>query len=193
MVLCVDEKSQIQALDRTQPLLPMGLGYVEGVTLDYVRHGTTTLFAALDIATGIVVLEALARAGDSLAETVFVREIVDRIGGGVPNGRAFKAIQIGGPSGGCIPASLLDLPVEAGLARKPADERNRFEVGFDLGFHERVRAGYLELARRDGELLAGGEGPGGDARQDLIDDLAVERNPGGRVEAERGGHRIHLL
>jgi putative transposase len=54
MVLCVDEKSQIQALDRTQPVLPMGLGYVEGVTHDYVRHGTTTLFAALDIATGQV-------------------------------------------------------------------------------------------------------------------------------------------
>lgn len=55
MVLCVDEKSQIQALDRTQPVLPMGLGYVEGVTHDYVRHGTTTLFAALDIATGKVI------------------------------------------------------------------------------------------------------------------------------------------
>ena len=54
MVLCVDEKSQIQALDRTQPLLPMGLGYVEGVTHDYIRHGTTTLFAALDTATGQV-------------------------------------------------------------------------------------------------------------------------------------------
>jgi len=54
MVLCVDEKSQIQALDRTQPMLPMGLGYVEGVTHDYVRHGTTTLFAALDIATSQV-------------------------------------------------------------------------------------------------------------------------------------------
>ena len=54
MVLCVDEKSQIQALDRTQPFLPMGIGYVEGVTHDYVRHGTTTLFAALNIATGEV-------------------------------------------------------------------------------------------------------------------------------------------
>ena len=42
MVLCVDEKTQIQALDRTQPLLPMGLGYVEGVTHDTIRHGTTT-------------------------------------------------------------------------------------------------------------------------------------------------------
>jgi len=54
LVLCVDEKSQIQALNRTQPVLPMGLGYVEGVTHDYVRHGTTTLFAAFDVATGAV-------------------------------------------------------------------------------------------------------------------------------------------
>lgn len=54
LVLCVDEKSQVQALERTQPVLPMGLGYVEGVTHDYVRHGTTTLFAALDIANGQV-------------------------------------------------------------------------------------------------------------------------------------------
>ena len=54
MVLCVDEKSQIQALNRTQPTLPMGLGYAEGYTHDSVRHGTTTLFAALDIATGQV-------------------------------------------------------------------------------------------------------------------------------------------
>jgi putative transposase len=61
MVLCVDEKSQIQALNRTQPVLPMGLGYVEGVTHDYVRHGTTTLFAALDIATGAVFAECKAR------------------------------------------------------------------------------------------------------------------------------------
>lgn len=55
MVLCVDEKSQIQALDRTQPMLPLGLGYVEGVTHTYKRHGTATLFAALDIATGRVI------------------------------------------------------------------------------------------------------------------------------------------
>ncbi len=55
LVLCVDEKSQIQALERTQPGLPLGLGYVEGFTHDYRRHGTTTLFAALDIATGKVI------------------------------------------------------------------------------------------------------------------------------------------
>ena len=54
VVLCVDEKSQIQALERSQPVLPMGLGYVEGVTHDYVRHDTTTLFAALDVNNGTV-------------------------------------------------------------------------------------------------------------------------------------------
>ena len=53
-MLCVDEKSQIQALDRTAPMLPMQPGLPERRTHDYVRHGTTTLFAALDIATGKV-------------------------------------------------------------------------------------------------------------------------------------------
>lgn len=48
IVLCVDEKSQCQALERTQPMLPMRPGYLEGVAHDYVRHGTTTLFAAFN-------------------------------------------------------------------------------------------------------------------------------------------------
>lgn len=61
VVLCVDEKTQIQALERTQPMLPMGLGYVEGVTHDYQRHGTTTLFAALDVATGHVITQCKPR------------------------------------------------------------------------------------------------------------------------------------
>jgi len=55
LVLCVDEKSQIQALDRTQPLLPMRPGRCERRTHDYVRHGTTTLFAALDVKSGRVI------------------------------------------------------------------------------------------------------------------------------------------
>ena len=54
IVLCVDEKSQLQALDRTQKTLPMQPGHAEQRTSDYVRHGTTTLFAALEIATGQV-------------------------------------------------------------------------------------------------------------------------------------------
>jgi len=55
LVLCVDEKSQIQALDRTQPILPLAPGVPERRTHDYMRHGTTTLFAALDVATGKVI------------------------------------------------------------------------------------------------------------------------------------------
>lgn len=55
IVLSVDEKSQVQALDRTQPLLPLGPGQAERRTHDYERHGTTSLFAALDVATGAVI------------------------------------------------------------------------------------------------------------------------------------------
>jgi len=57
LVLCVDEKSQIQALDRTQPLLPMRPGQAERRSHDYKRHGTTSLFAALDVKTGVVIGE----------------------------------------------------------------------------------------------------------------------------------------
>ncbi len=75
IVLCVDEKSQCQALERTQPMLPMGLGYVEGVTHDYVRHGTTTLFAALNVLNGAV----LATASPGTATRSFCRSCVRSI------------------------------------------------------------------------------------------------------------------
>jgi transposase len=61
IVLSVDEKTQIQALDRTQPMLPMRPGQVERHTHDYTRHGTTCLFAALEVGTGSVTTEARAR------------------------------------------------------------------------------------------------------------------------------------
>ena len=89
VVLCVDEKTQIQALERTQPLLPMGLGYVDGVTHDYVRHGTTTLFAALDVATGTVLTQCkrrhrhqeflafLRHIDDSVPENLDVHLVID--------------------------------------------------------------------------------------------------------------------
>jgi hypothetical protein len=54
VVLSIDEKTQIQALDRTQPLLPLDFGRTEQRIHDYVRHGTTSLFAALNVATGKV-------------------------------------------------------------------------------------------------------------------------------------------
>lgn len=61
VVLCFDEKSQMQALERTQPLLPMRPGQVERRTHDYIRHGTTTLFAALDVKTGSVIRDVKRR------------------------------------------------------------------------------------------------------------------------------------
>jgi putative transposase len=61
LVLCADEKSQCQALERSQPMLPLGLGYVEGVTHNYKRHGTTTVFAALNVRSGKIVAECKPR------------------------------------------------------------------------------------------------------------------------------------
>ena len=61
MVLCVDEKSQIQALNRSQPILPLQPGQPERRTPDYFRHGTTSLFAALDLATGNVIGQCFAK------------------------------------------------------------------------------------------------------------------------------------
>lgn len=61
LVFCVDEKSQIQALDRTQPSLPMKKGYAGTMTSDYKRNGTTTLFAALNVLDGTVIGECAAR------------------------------------------------------------------------------------------------------------------------------------
>jgi transposase len=78
VVLCVDEKSQIQALDRTQPLLPLSFGVAERRSHDYMRHGTTTLFAALDLATGKVIgeLHRRHRSGEFLQ---FLRTIDQRV------------------------------------------------------------------------------------------------------------------
>src|ERR1700691_182011 len=61
LVLCVDEKSQIQALDRTAPVLPLRPGLPERRTHDYVRHGTTNLYAALDVASGMVISDMTER------------------------------------------------------------------------------------------------------------------------------------
>ena len=69
MVLCVDEKTQIQALNRTQPVFPMLPGTPKRASHDYVRHGTSSLYAALDLTTGKVIgsLHARHRAQEFLA------------------------------------------------------------------------------------------------------------------------------
>jgi transposase len=79
MVLCVDEKSQIQALDRTQPLLPMRPGQVERRSHDYKRHGTTSLFAALNVKTGTVIGECHRR-----HRSIEFRKFLDTIDQNVP-------------------------------------------------------------------------------------------------------------
>ena len=79
LVLCVDEKAQIQALDRTAPLLPLRPGQAERGTHDYRRHGTTTLFAALDVKTGKVLGETRAR-----HRAVEFRKFLDLIDTNVP-------------------------------------------------------------------------------------------------------------
>jgi transposase len=80
IVLCVDEKSQIQALDRSQPLLPMRPGQPARRSHDYKRHGTTSLFAALDIATGQVIGQCLPR-----HRATEFRRFLDEIEANVPN------------------------------------------------------------------------------------------------------------
>lgn len=87
LVLCVDEKSQIQALDRSQPLLPMRPGQVERRTHDYRRHGTTSLFAALDVATGKVIGECHRR-----HRSVEFRKFLDTIEANVPKDLAVHLI-----------------------------------------------------------------------------------------------------
>jgi transposase len=79
LVLCVDEKSQIQALDRTQPLLPMRPGQLERRSHDYKRHGTTSLFAALDVKTGHLIGECHRR-----HRSVEFRQFLDTIDDAVP-------------------------------------------------------------------------------------------------------------
>jgi transposase/AraC-like DNA-binding protein len=79
MVLCVDEKSQIQALDRTQPMLPMRPGQAERRSHDYKRHGTTSLFAALDVRTGTIIGEVHRR-----HRSVEFRKFLDTIDQSVP-------------------------------------------------------------------------------------------------------------
>jgi transposase len=79
LVLCVDEKSQIQALDRTQPLLPMRPGQVERRTHDYVRHGTTSLFAALEVKSGKIIGQCHRR-----HRAIAFRKFLDGIDAAVP-------------------------------------------------------------------------------------------------------------
>ncbi len=81
LVFCVDEKSQIQALDRSQPVLPILPGTPARMSHDYIRHGTTSLFAALDVASGQVIGETYSR-----HRSAEFKKFLDRIDAEVPDG-----------------------------------------------------------------------------------------------------------
>jgi transposase len=87
LVLCVDEKTQVQALDRTAPLLPLRPGQPERHTHDYVRHGTTSLFAALDVASGKVITRCHAR-----HRAIEFRRFLDTIEAAVPGELAIHLV-----------------------------------------------------------------------------------------------------
>ena len=87
MVLCVDEKSSIQALDRTAPILPLVPGTPQRATHDYTRHGTTNLYAALDVASGNVITELTAR-----HRAIEFKRFLARIDQAVPAGLAVHVI-----------------------------------------------------------------------------------------------------
>lgn len=87
LVLCVDEKSQIQALDRSQPLLPMRPGQAGRRTHDYKRHGTTSLFAALDVKAGTVIGKCMGR-----HRAQEFRKFLDEAGRNVPAGLGIHVI-----------------------------------------------------------------------------------------------------
>lgn len=113
VVLCVDEKTQIQALDRTQPVLPMRPGQVERRTHDYKRHGTTSLFAALEVATGRVISQLHHR-----QRSVEFRKFLDTIEAQVP--REFDVHLILDNS-----STHKSPPIRNWLAKRP-----RFQVHF---------------------------------------------------------------
>jgi hypothetical protein len=87
LVLSVDEKSQIQALDRTQPGLPLKKGRAGTMTHDYIRHGTTTLFAALNVLNGSVIGQCMARH----RHQEFI-PFLNAVEGAVPAGKLIHAI-----------------------------------------------------------------------------------------------------
>ncbi len=116
LVLCVDEKSQVQALDRTQPLLPLRPGQAERRTHDYVRHGTTSLFAALDVKAGTVIGKCFPR--HRAAE---FRKFLDEVDARLPRGLDIHLVlQLGHPQDQADPglvgqAAALPRPLHAHL------------------------------------------------------------------------------
>ena len=160
LVLCVDEKSQIQALDRTQPVLPMLPGMPERRTHDYKRHGTTSLFAALDVATGSVIGKCYRRhrAREFLD---FLKEIDRR----VPDELDIHIVMDNY-------ATHKTAPVKAWLARRAALAR---PLHADFGVLD--QSGRTLVRRTDAQATA--------ARRAHLDPPARGRHPGLHRQAQR--------
>jgi len=106
VVLCVDEKSQVQALDRSQPVLPMMPGMPERRTHDYARHGVTSLFAAFNITDGTVISELHRR-----HRAIEFRKFLKKIDKNVPVGLDVHLV--------CDNYGTHKTPGDPGLARSP--------------------------------------------------------------------------
>jgi len=153
LVLCVDEKSQIQALDRTQPLLPMRPGQIERRTHDYKRNGTTSLFAALDVVTGKVIGECHRR-----HRSEEFRRFLNTIDANVPDGMDVHLIldNYGTHKSPCIQRWLLKRPrYHMHYTPTSSSWLNLVERWFALITEKRIRRGVfhntrsLELAIKD--------------------------------------------
>ena len=160
LVLCVDEKSQIQALDRSQPVLPMLPGMPERCTHDYKRHGTTSLFAALDVATGRVIGKCYRRhrAREFLD---FLKEI-DRC---VPEGLDVHIVMDNY-------ATHKTAAVKAWLAR-----RAHWHIHFDADLRFLDQSGRTLVRRTDAQAVA--------ARRAHLDPPARSRHPRLHRKAQR--------
>ena len=167
LVLCVDEKSRIQALDRTQPVLPMLPGIPERRTHDYKRNGTTSLFAALDIATGAVIAKCYRR--HRAREFLDFLKVIDR---NVPDG--------------------LDIPHRHGQLRHPQDRRGQSLAGpaaaLARPLHADIRLvaqpGRALVRRTDPQAVATGRPP--------LDPATRNRHPGLHRNPQRKSQALQM-
>ena len=180
LVLCVDEKSQMQALDRTQPLLPLSPGQAERRSHDYKRHGTTALFAALDVATGHVLGRCYRRHRASE-----FRRFLDAIDAAVPAALDVHLV-IDNYATHKAPA------IKAWFAKRPRDYHRELAEGEPV-YRSRKWAGHhgdrcAACARTEFHSHARFTAPVGDEEAETERRAAGDRNPGARLRALRAAH-----
>jgi hypothetical protein len=147
IVLSLDEKTQIQALDRTQPMLPLRPGQVERHTHDYERHGTTSLFAALEVGTGKVTAQARARhTGDDFL--AFLR----RVERAYPDGELHVVLDVSTHTTPAVRAWLEERPrITFHFTPTSASWMNQVETWFSVLTRQAIRRGTFRSVK---ELVA---------------------------------------